>query len=403
MALPTFRDMFRTARDEVLSRNTNLSREAVEREGADANAIVATGAAMADEVMMQLADGLAGAFLDSAERGALDRLVFDRYGLVRLPAANALVSVQFTTTAANPAVFAIPAQTLLTTADGVQFITTSAAVFAAGSTGPVLVTARSVLAGADQQVRKNTITQIVAPITGAPSDLVVNNPLASSGAADEEKDDGLRSRARNFFVNVRAGTIRAIEAGALAVAGVKKAKVFEVLDTDGRPARMLLLMVTDAYTELLAESNEVPVAYQAQSQQLAVSVLNGLSDVRAAGIYVHIQVAQVVLLSVRLSLQFRAGANVDEVAMRARAAIVNVINSTAPGTPVTLAAMRAALRGVPGLAYSGDEIVSPAGNVVPTGLQAIRTQLAFVTATAAQDGQAISATNNPDAYVIEAE
>lgn len=403
MALPTFRDLFRIARDEVLVRNAQLSREAVEREGADANAIVATGAAMADEVLMQLGDGLAGLFLDSAERDALDRLVFDRYGLVRLPAANALVSVQFTTTAANPAAFTIPTQTLLSTEDGVQFVTTGPAVFPVASTGPILVTARSVLAGADQQVRKNTIQTIVAPVTGAPSDLAVNNPLASAGAADEETDASLRSRARNFFVNVRAGTMRAIEQGALAVAGVKKAKAFEALDSVGRQSRVVLLMITDAYTELLAEMDVSPVNYQAQSQQLAVSVFNGLSDVRAAGIYVHIQVAQVVLLSVRLSLQFRAGSNVDDVAMRARAAVVTAINATAPGTTVALASLRTALRGVAGLAYSGDEIVSPAGNVVPKALQAVRTQLALVTATAAQDGQAISATTNPDAYIVEAE
>ena len=51
MPFPNAKDLFRIGRDEILTRNARLSREAVEREGADANAMVAGGAAMADEVM----------------------------------------------------------------------------------------------------------------------------------------------------------------------------------------------------------------------------------------------------------------------------------------------------------------------------------------------------------------
>jgi len=399
MPFPNSKDLFRIGRDEILDRNVRLSREAVEREGADANAMVAAGAAMADEVMSLLADVAAGLFLDSAEGAALDRLVFDRYGLYRKPAANALCSVEFSTTASNPAAFTIPAGTKVSTADGVEFVTRDAALFESGTTGPVLVAVRSVLAGGDQQVRAATITVITGTISGAPDDIAVTNTIASAGAADAESDASVRSRARSFFVNARRGTLSAIEQGGLAVPGVRRARAFEALDNLGRPARFVMLVVTDAYTDLLAELNQFPATYQAQSQQLAQTVFNGLSDVRAAGIYVQVQVAQVVLQPVRLNLQFVAGVNVDEVATRARAVVVNIVNGLAPGVTMTLETIKGALRTIPGLYYSGEEILSPAGDVVPKAIQVIRTSLALVTATAAQSDQPLSASTNPDAYV----
>lgn len=401
MAFPQFPDLFRLGRDEILARAPKLSREAVEREGADANAMLAGGAAMADEVMARLADVAAAGFLDSAEAEDLDRLVFDRYGLTRKPAANALCSVQFTTTVANPAAFVIPYNTKLSTVDGVDFVTRAVATFDEGSTGPVTVPVRSVLAGLDQQVAKNKITVLSQSIAGAPSDLAVTNVIASVGADDVESDGSLRQRARAFFTTARRGTLRAIEQGALAVPGVRKATAFEVLDPQGRPARMVLLMVADAFTDVLAELNQSPPAYQTQSQQLAALVFGGLSDVRAAGIYVQVETAQVVLQSIRMALQFQAGVNVDAVATRARAAIVSVVNGLRPGQTLQLTAMQAALRTIIGLAYSGNEITSPAGDVVPTATQAIRTTLGLVTAQSGQTEQPLASTTNPDEYVVD--
>ena len=86
---PGFSELFRVARDEILSRQARLSRDAVEREGMDANILIAGACAAADEVMGQLTTLAASLFLDSATGPALDRLVLDRYGLVKKPAAAA--------------------------------------------------------------------------------------------------------------------------------------------------------------------------------------------------------------------------------------------------------------------------------------------------------------------------
>jgi uncharacterized phage protein gp47/JayE len=97
MDRPTFSDLFQIARNQVMLANPRLT--AVDREGSDVNALVASVAAVGDEVAQQVAYVAAASFLDTANGSALDRLVFDRYGLVRKPAAAALGNVYFTSVA----------------------------------------------------------------------------------------------------------------------------------------------------------------------------------------------------------------------------------------------------------------------------------------------------------------
>lgn len=397
---PSFQDLFRTARDEVLLRNGKVSRQAVERDGMDANILVAAAAAAGEEVVGQLASLAAGLFLDSATGSALDRLVFDRYGLVRKPAAASLGTVQFSTATPSPTTFTIGTGVTLATADGIQFVTVESVTYSAGSTGPVSCAVRSTLAGAEQNVRANTITSIVTPVSGSPANLVVINPLATTGADNAEDDDSLRGRAQRYFTTVRRGTLGAIEAAALGVAGVRTAKAFEVLDALGRPARLVQLVVADSFTEQFATYDTVPPRYEAQSQYITTTVFNALADVRPAGIYVQVQVANVVLQPVQLALTFNAGANVSDAALRARAAVVNYINALAPGQPFVAADLQTILSTITGLSAAGSTILSPAGNVVAKPLQVIRASLGLVTAVGAQTNQPIITGDNPDAYTL---
>jgi uncharacterized phage protein gp47/JayE len=378
---PTFSVFFRTGRDEILTRNENLALTAVDRDGSDANVMLAGAGAMAEEVIAQLADVAEGLFLGSARGQKLDKYLFDRYGLVRKQSSASDGTVAFTTTVANPTAFTIPANTLLQTADGLQLIVTGAVVFPAASTGPVVVPIRSVLAGADQRVKIGTITSIVSTITGAPDDLVVTNSVATAGGADKERDESFRDRGRRFFRTARKGTLEAIEAAALAVSGVVKATAIEVLDVSGRPARVVELIVTDEFTDALVEQGASPPAYEAQSQQLSVSVFNSLSDTRGAGIFVLVRVAQVVLQPVLLQLRFQAGVDTNIVALAARATALTVVNGLSPGVNLDPADITRALRSVAGLDVTGDEVVTPAGVVVPEQLQVIRTSLDLVVAS----------------------
>jgi uncharacterized phage protein gp47/JayE len=398
---PTFNDIFRVGRDEILLRNAKVSRDAVEREGMDANILVAAAAAVGDQVIGQLASVAAGTFLDSAKGDALDRLVFDRYGLVRKAAAASLGTVQFSTTAPAPTTFTIPVGVRLQTPDGIQFVTNEAVIFLAATVGPVSCAARSVLAGGSQNVKAGQITSIVTPITSQPTDLVVTNPFATAGGDDAEDDDSLRDRARRFFTTVRRGTLGALEEAALGVAGVRKAAAFEIVDALGRPARLVQLVVADSFTEQFIDFTTVPPRYQVQSQLLSTSVFNALADVRPAGTFVQVIVANVILQSFQLALSFNAGADVNTAALEARATIVNYVNALVPGASIVFADAIAALVNVPGLASSGNTIISPPGNVVALPTQVLRTSLGLVTAVAAQTDQPQIVTGtNPDAFIL---
>lgn len=397
MDFPTFQDLFRIGRDEALSKNPRLTREIIEREGTDANAMLAGSTAIGDECIAQLTRAEAATFLDSAENADLDRLVFDRYGLIRKPAAPAVGSVAFTTTTPAAGGFSIPVGTKLQTADGKQFVTTVSANFSLGSTGPLLVAVRSVLAGKSQQARIGTITSIIDMPAGAPADFRVSNTLATSGADDAEKDDDLRARARRFFSTARRGTMAAIEDAARAVPGVVTATAFEVTDIYGRPAKAVELVLADAFTEVLVNESPTPANYQTQSQVLAQTVGEALYDVRGAGVYINTYVASVVLQGITLGLSFNAGVNVDDVALRARSMLVAYVNSLAPGADLAIANLITQLRRVEGLYITGAEILSPTGTVVAAPLQVLRTTLGLVIATSVQPDRALQGSTNPDA------
>lgn len=398
--LPTFSDLFRIGRDEILTKNSKLSRDAVEREGMDANVLLAGACAVADEVVGQVSTLEAGLFLDSSIKSQLDRLVFDRYGLIRKPAAASLGTVQFRTGGVTTQAFTIPAGVKLATGDGTEFITTESVIFPNASTGPVNCAVRSVLAGAGQNVKANQIASIRSQIVNQPTNLTVTNPLATAGGDDKETDDSLRDRARVFFTTVRRGTIGAIEAAALGVPGVRKATAIEVVDAVGRPARVVQLVVTDSFTEQFVDLSAVPARYQNQSQLLATTVFNSLSDVRPAGMFVQVIVANVVMQAIQLTLTFNAGVDANEVALRARAALVGYTNELAPGRAFLLDDALKVLRRVSGLAPSGNSIISPLGNVQVKPLQVLRTSLGIVSALSAQTDQPIITGTNPDAYTL---
>lgn len=393
---PTFPALFRVARDEALSRNSALTLEVIERQGTDANALVAGSAAVGDEAIGQLVQVEAGLYLDSARKKALDRLVFDRYGLLRKPASAALTSVEFTTTTANPSAFAIPVGTRIQTSDGRMFITTASDNFPLASFGPISVAVRSVLAGLSQQVTADQLTNLIDKPSGSPDDLVVTNSLASAGADDEESDESLRDRARRFFTTARRGTAAAVEAAALAYPGVRTASTLEFTDSFGRPCGAGALLITDAFTQALVNVTPTPAEYTAQSQVLAQAVFDSLSDTRAMGVYVQVIVASIVLQSVKLALSFKSGVDVDAVALQARAAVINYMNVLPPGAAFVINTAVQRLRSVPGLIVTGTEFISPVGNVVPQPLQALRTNLALVLASSLQPDQALQGSANPD-------
>ena len=399
MTAPTFDELFDVARDEVLARNGDLTLAVVEREGSDANLMVAAQAAVGDAVIGQLLAVTSALFLDSARGEALRRLVLDRYGIPAKGAAPSFGVVQFTTTVGAPVTFSIPAGTQVQTSDGRVFVTLATVTYPGGSVGPVNASVRSVLAGLSQRIRPGAINAILSAIVNKPDDLEVTNAVASSGGDDEELDDDLRYRARRFFVTARRGTLAALEAGALAVPGVRRATAIEAIDALGRPAGMAEVIVADAFTEDLVGVNPTPAGYATQSQALAAAVTAALEEVRAAGVYVRAYVAHVVLQTIVLALTFQAGVDTEAVALAARSLVVAAVNGLRPGEPLNRGSLVDVLRMVNGLVITGDEVVSPPGNVFVPTLAVLRTRLAGVSAISVSPAAVLQATTASDGVV----
>jgi uncharacterized phage protein gp47/JayE len=379
---PSTPDLLRIARDEVLLKNSALTREIVDRAGSDANALTAASVAVADAVVGQLIRVTTGLSVSNAKGADLDRLLFDRYQLVRKGDAPAVTNVQLSTPAPAASNFAIPVGTQFRTSDNKLFASTAQRTFLAGSSGPLNVPVASVLAGLSQQARAGTITSIVDTIPGAPAGLSVTNAEATSGAADAELDEAFRARGKLFYATAARGILSAIEAGALAVPGVETARAFEVIDPDGSPARLVNLVVADAFTQQLVNATSIPGTYETQSQALATLVRAGLSNVKAAGIGVTVLVANVELVGITLGLRFRASVDVDAVSAAARAAVVGFVNSLAPGVSLVIADLEAALAVVPGIILLGGEVLAPTLDVTPGTTTALRTSEALVVVTA---------------------
>lgn len=376
---PTFQDLFRISRDEALIRSRVLTREIVERDGTDANALVAVGPNVGDAVIGQLIRVQAAIFLDTAAGEDLDKLVFDRYNIIRKPASPALGVVDFTTTVPNPTAFTIPADTKLTTSDGTIYLTTVPIAFPAVSTGPVSITVTSQLAGLTQHAASGEINNITDVPLGAPTDLVVSNPLATFGAGDQETDAELRARARLFYTTAFRGTLKAIERGALSVPGIRTALAFEAIDECAAPARFVEVVVADQLAEELVKVDTIPPDYEEQSAAgIRILVNAALEETRAAGIFVLVTVAVVKLIGVTLALRFRVGFDVATVSTQARSRTVDYVNTLRPGDDFIVADLETALMLVPGLEVLGGEVVAPATDQVAGATEVFRTTLALV-------------------------
>lgn len=378
---PKFGDFFRVFRDEVVSRSQRLTVNAVDRDGTDSNIHAAATAVVGEEVIGQLASVEEGTFLDSAFGQKLDKLAYDRYGMVRKQAAPAFVFVRFTTTSAAPAAFAIPGGTRMATSSGQEFITVVSAPFPLAGIGPIQVLARSTLAGIDQNIGAGTILSITSTVPGAPTDLGVTNIEAAAGGAGIESDDDFKTRIRRFWVAARRGTKGALETGALAVPGVVRAVAIEALQGAGYPTRAVTLVIADQFTDALVRQGVAVPSYGVKSQALAQVVSAQLDEFRADGMPVKVIVAQVRLLQVVLRLRFQATVvNPDAVALYARTLVAQLINGSNPGATFDPADVTPLLRSVSGLDVFGDEVASPAGQIIPTSpYQKLSTTLALVT------------------------
>jgi len=376
---PTFPQLVRIARDEVLIRSNALTAAVVDRPGTDANAMVAAGAVVGDSVVGQLVQVQAATYLSSAQAKDLDRLVFDRYGILRKPATPALGEVQFRTSPAVVVGFSIPIGTSLQTSDGLQFKTTATVLFPSGSAGPITVPVTSTLAGLNQNARPGVITSVPKAIPGAPLSLTASNALATVGAGDAETDEELRSRAALYYTTAQRGTLTALERGALATPGVRTATAYEATNVRADPARWDQVIIADQFTQQFVKTVGTTAGYETQAQNLAVQVAATLMEFRAAGMYVQVLVGVVQLVGITLALRVRAGFDAVNVGNQAKAFAQAYVNALSAGQSLVIADLQASISRAVGLEPLGGSVVSPTADMAAGPTQVFRTSTSLVT------------------------
>lgn len=363
--LPTRLDLFSIGRDHVLARAKKIDPNQVNTRGSDSNIIVASSSFIGYEVVKQLAQKTNELLLDGATNEALDRWLWDRYLMARKGASASLVLVRFFRNAPGAA-GSIPAGTKIASQTGIEFITYTNAVFAAGDVEQIAY-ARSVLAGTIAKVGRNQIRLIRPPLPAFDTSMQVTNDDPSAGGEQRELDPIARERARGFWKAARRGTKIAIENGALTVDGVESAQLVESLTSVGLPARVNTLYVADS----------AGIANEA----LGAAALTALEEYRCAGIAVVLSTSTPQIVAIQLRLAFRAGVNTTDLTTRVVAAIVEQVNLL----KVNETLRRADLLGVllrfkaQGVIASNDSIVAPAGDLVPTVGRTLRTTTTNIT------------------------
>ena len=356
-AFPTRAELFTLGRAAIAATpNIRINPSVVDIPGSDANLLVGAPSVMGEECSARAAMALRGAFAELARGSALDRALFDRYGLLRFSAQPATVDLVLSRPGPGTLTGTIPAGSVVQTPDGVQFGLDVDATWGSGELG-ITLPATALQNGSGGNVVAGSVTSWGTTIFD-PS-ITVTNPAPASGGIDAEDDVQFLGRARGYFPTIARGTLTAIAFGAKQVPGVAVATATEIVNPNGYPAAIVQLVVGDQNGNA--------------SSALLRAVANALLAYRAAGIYVQVIGGIVFEQSVRWALAFATNTDEDLVMNRVRAVTVAVAQFLAPGATLLRSSLISAAQSVPGVIIGDGSLLLPAGDVVPTsGQQMIR-------------------------------
>lgn len=376
--LPTREEMFRRWRNAALAvPDTRISPREIDRDGSDLNLQAAAASIMGEEMVNRGSKALAGCFEDTATGDQLDRVIFDRKGIPRLPAEVSVGQVSLTRATAAAGAGTIdggppgsgpPAPSRIKTNRGIVYILTQPAVFGAADLGPIVVDVQAELAGLDQEVAEDQDWSWVD--TPFDPSIEIANPVEMAGAADEETDSEYRARAKQFFPTIRRGTLGAIEFGLLSTPGIASVSVIEVENPEsGFPACVVQAFVLDE----LGRSNET----------LAARGLQALLEFRAAGIPVIVIPGEPSFVNVDfVGTEFDTSVVLDssEAENDVKTRIVAALNNQRPGENLLRSTIIAAAKDYVGFVVEDDDLVEPATTLIPSAPSvAFRTKRELIT------------------------
>lgn len=361
--LPTFDQLHAAGKTEVQSRNASLTDW---NQGSVLDAVIGGGAVIADEVLRIVLGRFAAQFVDTATGADLDALAADRFRLTRKAAAASVGTLTFAQSVSAADAVTVPAETVCrATVNGrsISFTVVSDVVVPALG-GEAFGLARCADTGAAGNVDVDTITTVVDTIVGA-VDLTVTNEERFAGGMAEELDPAFRDRIRRFFSTQRRGTLAALEAGALNVAGVA------------------FVTVSEAY--VAPEDGGYVAVYVGDpdgrgNTALADAVEEELENWRAAGVEVRVEAAEREEIPLELTITVRRGTDQSTVATLIRAAILAYTDNIGPGATLYLSQITAAAHAA-STSILGVGIDDPTVDTVPSNpykaMRVLSTQIAL--------------------------
>lgn len=348
--LPTFQDVYDAGKSEIQARNAALTDFA---EGSALDAITGGTAVMVDEAFGVLIDLFAAQFVDTAEGADLEALAADRFGLTRNAAAAAVVTLTFTRGGSTGTLVVPAGTTCEALVNGVRYqFDTDYEVEMHSSASTVTVTATCTVTGRAGNVAANTIDDIIDTLAGDAT-ATVANAEAAAGGAPEETDAQFRDRIRRYFSTLRKGTVAALEAGALNVAGVSFVTVDESLihPDDGGYVAVYVGDPDAVGNDALADIVEAE-----------------LEEWRAAGILVRVFGSDREEIAMAISVTARAGVDTSAMSAAVRAAALGVTNNLAPKQTLYLSKVEAAVHAVSDDILSV-QVTTPSADTTPTASQ----------------------------------
>jgi hypothetical protein len=328
--------------------------------GSDLNVVTGMFSVIGEEVSSRGAAAMRGLFAELARGSQLDKVIYDRSGLLRFSDQEATVDLVLARPlpgAPTPGTYS--SGSVVQTPDGVQFGLMADAVFGNFDTTK-LVSAQALVAGSEGNVPAYdpVLGLGISVFSTAPFDptLTVQNPKSAAGGTPAETDIQFLGRYRSYFPTLSKGVLGAIEYGAQQVPGVAVATATEVVNPfNGFPAEIVQLVIGDLNGNA--------------SGTMITAVSDSLLKYRAAGITVVVLGGTVFYQGIQWHPTFLAGYNESLIRDRLRAVFVAVSQFLPPGPErggLLTSSLISAAKRIPGLVVTDASLVYPLGDVIPT-------------------------------------
>jgi hypothetical protein len=353
----SWQDFYNLGRVTLQTRRPSL----IVEEGDATDAIIAGTATIGTAIIANAASEVRACFLDGAQQEKLVNLAHDR-GVEKNLGSRAIGTIVLTRpSSAGGAGTILAGRRVATEADDTGafaiFTTDIDVVWGSELTKSVTGTASSV--GKSGNIAVGSLTRFLDPIFD--TTIVPSNPARFAGGTEEEADEDLRDRVRNFFLTQSRGTVAALNFGAREVPGVERVSV--AVDASG----VVTVYVADAD----GNSNAAMVA----------AVTAELENWRDAADVIYVTAGFITSVTIILQITVRTGVSIDALLDRIRQSVISAVGRLNPGESLYRDLVETAAKDVDREGIITANMISPAVTIVPAANELIRTAVGLITFT----------------------